>query len=687
MFNFLNNYKHIEDGVKDLTSKAKGADDNQKSLIRKLFLVGIALMLLIGVIQVIIAISFREQYLPPIQDVVIEEQIELDETPQEELPEDSGVIDIPQEELGRGQSIPNPIDMLNPFSSFQESIVDAISEILLQGLELFDDYVSFTPNIAQRDGYIVDARGNDIPIHVNKFFNATQSVAWMLLPLIIVITGSYVILEGSFKGIMLLKEIGKKVILFVVGMVAMRFFFATAIDLTNALNQFVLHNLVGGGDTLSDSLLASLGLQIMEQKLEFTIQGTLNIFAEIILWIGLFFLLVTLLFQFIIRFFHLLLHMIMFPIVMVIGLLPNGGKFFSSYIEEVLRTLFMQPIFLIGIGIAIEIISSVDEPVPKVILGLGSLAFLNIIPAIVNRFSGILWGVGGSVAGGIVAGATIGQAKKMKEGIVSGASGGQSSSIRNLAGKSIGSAIVSKLPMGNTAKKATNTGFQIAGKGSSSKKATEGFKQAVASGKSSNVAFSKLGMKPLDGRSIKDVKGQKTLYSTKPNFDPIKDLSVKDNNIVSNGFKKENSLLNEYPLTDKPAGIHQMMDLSSNSFSNPNTTQHLSNAISSSPVEVEQGRTFDTSNQKHWNHVTDWYGKNEAITGKHSPKQVQEFIQNPKNKMQIIRKAQGNGYFESQGINTIKMKDQIKGQKPVTKYYQVKSKIKPNAGNSTSKTK
>lgn len=675
MFNFFSKYKHIEDGVKDLSSKAKSADDKQKSLIRKLFLIGMTLMILIGIIQVVIAISFRDEYEPVIQDSIIEQQVEL----QEELPQDSGSLDIPQEELGRGQSIPNPIDMLNPFSSFQESIVDAISEILLQGLELFDDYVSFTPNIAQRDGYIIDARGNPIPIHVNKFYNATQSVAWMLLPLIIVITGSYVILEGSFKGIMLLKEVGKKVLLFVVGMIAMRFFFATAIDLTNALNVFVLNNLVGGADTLSDSLLVSLGLQIIDQKLEFTIQGTLNIFAEIILWIGLFFLLVTLLFQFIIRFFHLLLHMIMFPVVMVIGLLPNGGKFFSSYVEEVVRTLFMQPIFLIGIGIAIEIISSVDEPIPKVILGLGSLAFLNIIPAIVNRFSGILWGVGGSVAGGIVAGATIGQAKKLKEGIVLGASGGKSSSIRDLAGKSIGSAIVSKLPMGNTAKKATNTGFQMAGKGSTSKKGVESFKQAVSSGKSSKVAFNKLGMKPLDGRSIKDVKGTKEMYSTKPNFDAIKDVSVKDSNVISNGFKKENSVLSEYPLTEKPASIHQMMDLSNNSFSNPSTAQHLSGAVSNSPVQVEQGRTFDTSNQKHWNHVTDWYGKNEAITGKQSPKQIQQFVSNPQNKMQIIRKAQGDGYFQSQGINTIKMKNQTKGQKPITKYYQVKLNKKNNA--------
>lgn len=673
MFNFTHNYKYIEDGVKDLKDKTKNADDKQKSLIIRLILIGILLTIVIGVVQFSIGYFIQNKYEVPVQDVVIEEQIlEDDETDDLEIPNDSGIIEIPHEELGRGQTIPNPIDMLNPFSSFQESIVDAISEIIVQGLELFDDYVAFTPNIANKDGEIVDARGNPIPIHVNKFYNASQSVAWMLLPLIIVVTGSMIILEGSFKGIMLLKEVSKKVILFVIGMIAMRFFFSSAIDLTNALNQFVLQTLVGGGDTLSDSLLIALGLEIIDTKLEFSIQGTLNIFAEIILWIGLFFLLVTLLFQFIIKFFHLLLHMIMFPVVFVIGLLPNGGKFFGSYIEEVFRTLFMQPIFLIGIGIAIEIITSVDEPVPKVILGLGSLAFLNIIPAIVNRFSGILWGIGGSVAGGVVAGATISQAKKLKEGVVTGASGGQSSSLRHLAGKSIGASVMSKLPMGNTTQKGSNGGMYMKGKDSTKSKTSTGFKNDIASGKSAKSAFSKLGMKPLDGRSIKDVKGSKTMYSTKPNFDSIKDVSVKDSNVLSNGFKKENSILNEYPLTEKPANIHQMMDISSNSFSNPNTAQHLSSAMSTSPIQMEQGRTFDTSNTKHWNHVTDWYGKNEAIRGKQSPKQVQQFIQNPKNKTQIIRKAQSDGYFKSQGINTIKMKDQIKGQKAVTKYYQVK---------------
>lgn len=684
MFNFINQYKTIEDEAKRLRGKVQSAGKKEKSLINKIFLIGVVLMILIGIIQFLMFFFHnQEQDTKPYAPPVIEQEVQY------EPPDNSGVLDIPQEELGRGQSTPNPIDMLNPFSSFQESIVDAISEIILQGLELFDDYVAFTPNIAKGNGHIVDARGNNIPISVDKFYNATQSVAWLLLPLIIVLTGTYVVLEGTYKGIQLLKEISKKVLLFIIGMVAMRFFFATAIDLTNSLNRFVLQSVVGSGDTLSESLLTSLGMEIVEQKLEFSIQGTLNIFAEIILWIGLFFLLITLLFQFIIRFFHLLLHMILFPIVFVIGLLPSGGQFFKSYIEETLRTLFMQPIFLIGIGIALEIISGVDEPVPKVILGLGSLAFLNIIPAIVNRFSGILWGVGGSVAGGIVAGATIGQARKLKEGVVSGASGGKSNSIRTLAGKTLGETIVSKLPIGGSAKKTVDTTSKIKASKTVTKGVTSGsFKEAVAKGSSAKTAFSKVRMKPLDGRSLRSINDKKKLYTSKPNTESIKDLSVKDSNIVSNGFSNHNKTetLGE-PLTDKPASINQMMDLSKVSFSNPKTGESLSDAIESKPVEVVQGRTFDTSNDKHWGHLTNWYQKNQMLEPKANPQKIQQFVENPQNKMEIIQNAKENGYFQSQGINTVKVKDKVHNQKPVTKYYQIKSIEKQNAGNSSSKTK
>jgi len=681
MFNFLNSYKTIEKQAFEMKDKIHKAGNEEKSLINKLFIWGIILTIVIGVLQII----FFLVYMPKVQEPVFQEPTVIEKQMEYQIPEDSGVLDLPEEDLGRGQSIPNPIDMLNPFSSFQESIVDAISEIIMQGLELFDDYVAFTPNIAKSDGQIVDARGNNIPIHVNKFYNATQSVAWLLLPLIIVLTGTYVVLEGSFRGIQLLKEVAKKVLLFVVGMVAMRFLFANAIDLVNALNRFVLNALVGSGDTLSESLLTALGMQIVDSKLELSIQGTLNIFAEIILWIGLFFLLITILFQFIIRFFHLLLHVIIFPIVLVIGLLPSGGQFFKQYIEETLRTLFMQPIFLIGIGITLEIIQSVNEPVPKVILGLGSLAFLNIIPSIINRFSGILWGIGGSVAGGIVAGATVGQARRMKESVVAGASGGKSTSIRNLAGKALGEAIVSKLPIGGTAKKTLDSGVALKSGGTTAKAGS--FNAVVSSGGSATKAFSQLGMKPLSGRTLKDIQTPKTLYSTTPNIEKIKDLSVKDSNIVSNGYSQSNftSSLGE-PLTEKPASIHQMMDLSQVSFSNPNTNQYLSDVITNKPTEIVQGRTFDSDNDKHWSHLSEWYSKNQILDGKMNQNQIQQYVQKPQNRMNIINTAFDKGYFQTQGINTVKVQDKVSGQKPVTKYFQIKP-INKDAGNSTTKTK
>jgi len=683
MFNFFKHYKPIHEEATKFKSKIQNASDEQRKLINKLFIIGVALMLLIGAIQ--LAFFFINQSVDiPVPNQQIEYQIE--DTP---LPDGTGVLDLPEE--AKGQSIPNPFDIFNPFSSFQESVVDSISEIVMQGLELFDDYVAFTPNIAKNDGQIVDARGNTIPIKVDKFYTATQSVAWLLLPLVIVMTGTYLILEGSVKGIYLLQEIAKKTILFVIGMVAMRFIFATAIDLTNALDKFVLARLVAtsSSGTLSESLLVSLGMQITNQKLEFSVTSVMNVFSEIILWIGLFFLLTTLLFQFIIRFFHVLLHMIMFPIVFIIGLLPSGEQFFKSYIEETLRALFMQPIFLVGIGIALEIIKGVNEPIPKVILGLGSLAFLNLIPAIVNRFSGILWGVGGGIAGGIVAGATIDQAKRAKEGVVSGMSGGKSTSVRSWASKALGEAIVSKLPMGNTASRVADTGLAIQSGIAKTKGVAGAFKSAVTSGEGSKKAFATLGMKPLDNRALKDA-GSKTLYSLSPNTEKIQDLSVKDSTLLNNGLKQStySSVFNSSALVEEPTNINQMMDLSQISFSNPNTSQYINEAVQSIPTEINQGKTFDTTNQKHWGHITDWYTKNELLTGA-KPQVIEKYVQNPENRMGILSKATSEGYFQSQGIQTVKVVDQVQGQMPVSKYFPINNNLKQsnNAGNSSTKTK
>jgi len=683
MFSFFKHYKPIQSKAIMAGNKIKSATEEQKTLINRIFIIGIVLLLLIGAIQIAFAI-FHKESTPSVPSNQVEQQIQPIVQPS-----NTGIENVPEEAIG--QSIPNPFDVFNPFSSFQQSVVDSISEIVMQGLELFDDYVGFTPNIAKNDGQIVDARGNNITIKVDKFYNATQSVAWLLLPLVIVITGTYLVLEGSIKGMYLLQEIAKKTLLFIIGMVAMRFIFATFIDLTNALDKFVLARLVAtsSSGTLSESLLNALGLQIVNNKLEFSIASTMNLFSQIILWIGLFFLLVTLLFQFIMRFFHLLLHIIMFPIVFIIGLLPGGEQFFRAYIEETLRAIFMQPIFLIGIGISLEIISSVSEPIPKVILGLGSLTFLNLIPAIVNRFSGILWGVGGGIAGGIVAGATIDQARRAKEGIVSGMSQGKSSSVRMWAGKALGETIMSKLPMGNTAGKVANTSANVKSGLSTAKNTAGSFKSSVTSGDGAKKAFATLGMKPLDNRALKDA-GAKKLYSLSPSTDKIQNISVKDGTLLDNGLKQStySSAFGSSALVEEPTSINQMMDLSQISFSNPNTAQYINDAVQSSPIEVNQGKTFDTSNQKHWEHITDWYTKNELLTGA-KPSVIERYVQNPENQMGILSKATSEGYFQSQGIQTVKIIDQVQGQKPVTKYYPIKNNLsnQTNAGYSSSKTK
>lgn len=353
-----------------------------------------------------------------------------------------------REDLPKG--LPNPLDIVNPFKSFQEGIIDGVSEIIKQAVGLFDDYVGFTPNIARNDGEIKDSSGKTMPMGFDKFYRVTMNIAWALLPLVIVLYGAFLALEGGFRGVQLLQQISKKVLLFIIAMVSMRFVFGLFIDLNNGINSYLLQNLLGS-PKLSDAILNSLGLAISDNKLTFSIEGVLNTFGEIILWIGLFFMLMTLLFQFVIRFFHLLLHVLMFPIVLIISLLPGGEQFFKNYVEELLRSLFLQPIFLVGLAIVIQIISSVNQPVPKVILGLGSLAFMNLIPSIVNRFSGILWGLGGSVAGGLLATATVANAGKLKDGVVTGLSGGKTSSIRNLAGKTIGETIISRFPSKSSA--------------------------------------------------------------------------------------------------------------------------------------------------------------------------------------------------------------------------------------------
>jgi len=700
----LDELKQVELDLPSLKSKFDKSDKTTKQRVFHVLLGGLACLVII-----LIGIFLSNQYLGNENrslrqmnlDTHSHEEIKSFEDLQE-LPEDEifDYIVIPEEEqepdAGRGvdlPDIPNPFDSLNPFSSFQESIRDAFSEIIQQGLELFDDYVAFTPNIAKGDGDIVDARGNQISFGVNKFYNATRTIAFLLLPIIIVITGITIVLEGRMKGTQILMETGKKVLLFMIAIVSLRFIFALAIDLNNAISSYVLQTLVGlpGTETLSESLLVAFGMNVADGKLEFSLEGALNLFGEIILWIGLFFLLMTLLFQFIIRFFHLLIHLIVFPIVLIISLLPGGGQFFKTYLEEVLRTIFMQPIFLIGIGIALEVISTVDEPIPKIVLGLGALSFLNIIPAIVNRFSGIMWGVAGAIAGGMLTATAVGSANKVKQGIVQGASGGKSNSVRNLAGKAIGEKIASVVPGGGTASKLMTS--KTGGKATSAtlmknQKNSGAFKQALKGGKAKS-AFASLGMKPLSKSNLSDG-GSKSLNKIEPDFSGVSKASLKDSENLSSRFIESNydSFMGDYPMTDGTPSLNQLSDISDFKAVNPQTHQLMDQVIQPTPTQVELGKTFDTGNDVHWNHMTEWYAKNEAKTTGKPAEKFKSYAENPANKMDVLRRASSEGYFKSQGINTVKTVDQIQGEKPVTKYYQVqKPKTKPNKSNIKKKPK
>ena len=71
------------------------------------------------------------------------------------------------------------------------------------------------------------------------------------------------------------------------------------------------------------------------------------------------------------------------------------------------------------------------------------------------------------------------------------------------------------------------------------------------------------------------------------------------------------------------------------------------------------------------------------------PQVIEKYVQNPENRMGILSKATSEGYFQSQGIQTVKVVDQVQGQKPVSKYFPINNNLKQsnNAGNSSTKTK
>ncbi len=675
MFNILKNIKNIGTRTSDLRARVRNADKAQKRQLKYLVIFGASLFILILFAQVVGYIRQSNSGTQESYSQVITQQT----TP---IVLDKYNMEVPELDVEKARADGIGFNLLDPVGSIVNPIVEAIANLVQQIMDLFDNFVGSTPNIAMNDGEVYGA-ASKVPISIDKFYTLSTNLAWLLLPLIITVNGAVIVTEGSFKAQQLLVQLAKKVLIFIIAMVATRYLFIQLIDLVNAINRLVLYELISDGNSglLSTSLLQALGVQNNGDTLTLGDASGFNVFAQAIVWAGLFFFLCMLLFQFIVRFFHLMLHMILFPIAYTIGLLPGGGSFLKSYIEEILRTLFVQPIFLIGVAITIEIIQGGNGTVAKLILGIGSLTFLNTIPSIIARFSGILWGVAGAVGAGIVGAATLGQARFAKKNLVTGATGEKSGSIRAWAFKGIGSGIGNKLGGGNDLN-------VVGGVPNVGKATTSGsfFKKTLESGGGSKTAFSKIGMSPLSKESLKPESQSKSLYSNSPDMGAISKVSLKDSSRLSSAFMQSNfdSFFGS-PMTESPAQINQLANLNNFKSSNPQTEQLMSNAISHKQLKVNMGKTFDTNNAEHMGHLSTWYAKNESLTTGKPIEAYQKFVNNPTNKSEIIKKAYSEGYFGTQGIRTIKITDQDPNGNSMNKYYQVKQNR--NARNSSTKAK
>lgn len=675
MFNILKKVKNIGTRTSDLSARVRDADKAQKRQLKYLVIFGAGLFILVLFAQVV---GYRNQFTTKINQ---DDKVEIIEQTTPIVLDKYNMV-VPELDVEKTRAGGIGFNLLDPVGSIVNPIVEAIANLVQQIMDLFDNFVGSTPNIAMNDGEVYGA-ASEVPISIDKFYTVTTNLAWLLLPLIITVNGAVIITEGSFKGQQLLVQLAKKVLIFIVAMVATRYLFIQLIDLVNAINRLVLYELISDGNSglLSNSLLYALGVQNNEGTLTLGDASGFNVFAQAIVWAGLFFFLCMLLFQFIVRFFHLMLHLILFPIAYTIGLLPGGGSFLKSYIEEILRTLFVQPIFLIGVAITIEIIQGGNGTVAKLILGIGSLTFLNTIPSIIARFSGVLWGVAGAVGAGIVGAATLGQARFAKKNIVAGATGEKSGSIRAWAFRGIGNGIGSKLGRGD----------EMGSVGSvmpSLNKADKGgvFKQTLEGGGKSKAAFEKVGMNPLSSESLKPETQSKTLYSNSPDLGSISKVSLKDSSRLSSAFMQSN--YDSYfgsPMTESPTQMNQIADLSNFKSSNPQTNQFLENSMTHKQLKFNMGKTFDTNNTEHMGHLQTWYAKNESLTTGKPIEAYQKFVNSPKNKPEMLKKAYSEGYFGTQGIKTIKVTDQDSGGNALNKYYQVKQNR--NAGNSSTKTK
>lgn len=678
MFNILKNIKNIGTRTSDLRARVRNADKAQKRQLKYLVIFGASLFILILFAQVVGYIRQSNLGTQESYSQVITQQT----TP---IVLDKYNMEVPELDVEKTRADGMGFNLLDPVGSIVNPIVEAIANLVQQIMDLFDNFVGSTPNIAMNDGEVYGA-ASEVPISIDKFYTLSTNLAWLLLPLIITVNGAVIITEGSFKAQQLLVQLAKKVLIFIIAMVATRYLFIQLIDLVNAINRLVLYELISDGNSglLSTSLLHALGVQNNGDTLTLGDASGFNVFAQAIVWAGLFFFLCMLLFQFIVRFFHLMLHMILFPIAYTIGLLPGGGSFLKSYIEEILRTLFVQPIFLIGVAITIEIIQGGNGTVAKLILGIGSLTFLNTIPSIIARFSGVLWGVAGAVGAGIVGAATLGQARFAKKNLVAGATGEKSGSIRAWGLKNLGASIVGRnqgsvsSELMSVAKKVTPNAIN----------GTSGslFKKTLESGGGGKTAFSKIGMSPLSKESLKPESQSKSLYSNSPDMGAISKVSLKDSSRLSSVFMQSNfdSFFGS-PMTESPAQMNQLANLNNFKSSNPQTEQLMGNAISHKQVKVNMGKTFDTNNAEHMGHLSTWYAKNESLTTGKPIEAYQKFVNNPTNKSEIIKKAYSEGYFGTQGIRTIKITDQDPNGKSMNKYYQVKQNR--NARNSSTKAK
>ncbi len=681
MFKLLKRIQNIGTRTSDLAERVQNADKVQKRQLKHLVIFSTSLFVLILLTQVVGIIHNSNKPEQSIETVTVSSA---------NIPVvfDKYNMDVPEldvEKVKEERSI--GIFGIDPLGSILDPIVEAINKLVQEVLNLFDNFVGSTPNIGRNDGEIYGF-GSEVPIQIDKFYNLTNALAWLLLPLFIVMNGAAIIMEGSFKGRELLMQLGKKVLIFVIAMAATRYILVQAIDLMNAINKLIIQDLISGNSSLlSQAVLSAMGVQSDGSKLSFPDSGGFNPFAQAIIWGTLLCFLVLLLFQFIVRFFHLLLHMILYPVIYVIGLMPGGGQFLRTWIEEIVRTLIVQPIFLLGFAVVIEIIKGGNGSVAKIVLGLGAVSFLNTVPIIVNRISGFLWTMGGGIAAGMFAMGTVGQASLLKKGIVAGATGEKSGSLRMFGAKGIGRAITGQNPLqglGGNGKGIIEQGKNFADKGGV-------FKTAMKNGEKTSGAFGKLGMTPLDANSLKPDSPTKSLFTNTPNFGDISKVSVKDSNRLSSAFTASNLGGSfGFPMTEQQSNINSVANLSGFTPSNTQTNSLLDSSISHKQMNVSMGKTFDTSNQAHWGHLTNWYAKNESMSSGKSVQSYQKFINNPQSRNEILQKGQSEGYFRSQGINTLKVTDKTQNGEPINKYYQLNKpqvKSNQNARSSSAKVK